>query len=271
MIKDALRTRGYQIVRCSPSAPSKDYEVVGFAPEAIFNAFPWWISKFEINGRAYGGHADYTTTRISVLNEDALHQLVDFSGKTIIEFGPLEGGNTAILERLGAKQITAIEGHRENYIRCCVIKNLFRLDRSTFYLGDATAATVEIYGRHDIAFVAGLLYHLDQPHVFLSRVHAIADTMILSTHYADAESPARDAVLKEIHCQGKTYRGKQFNEDLGPNAGLQAVSFWPFREDLMNMLADAGYGDIRVISDSTDKGTRYKLIYLVARTGAGEK
>jgi hypothetical protein len=38
------------------------------------------------------------------------------------------------LTQLGARSIDAMEGRVENYIKCCVIKNLFGMENSRFHL-----------------------------------------------------------------------------------------------------------------------------------------
>jgi hypothetical protein len=199
-----------------------------------------------------------------MLNNRKLLDRIDFADKTVIEFGPLEGGNTILLEKLGAKRILAVEGQLENFIKCCVIKVLFGLDRSTFVLDNVKSVTRDKYGTYDVAFVAGVLYHLDEPHLVLRELGNVADRLVLSTHYADDESPSRNAEIKEIRHDGTRYRGRLFGEGLGPCAGLQSDSFWPYKDDLLKMVQDAGYTDIEVVRDSTDAKTKYKLIYLIA-------
>jgi len=264
LINTCLKKLGYQIVRHTPEK-QEQYAVLDFTTEEIFNALPRWQSRFEIDGNVYGGKADYRTHRVSMLNDAGLYRHVDFTGKTVIEFGPLEGGNSIIMEKLNAKSITALEGHRENFIRCCVIKNLFQLNRTTFYFDDVMRATVEKYGTYDLGFIAGLLYHLEKPHLFLSHVSTMTDAIIVSTHYADEESPSPDAAVMEIHHNGVAYQGKEFREGVGPSSGLQPVSFWPFKKDLLNMIKNSGYKKITVINDLIDEKTKYRLIYLVAK------
>lgn len=275
LINDFLiQAFGYQLVRFRADAQESsksgtslrhDYAVRDFSPRTIFDFFPRWVSRFELNGAVYGGPSDYTTTRISMLNEPALHELVDFSGKTVLEPGPLEGGNTIMLQQRGAKKIVAVEGHLENYIRCCVIKNLAGLDRATFYFDDAMNVTAEKYGSFDIAFIAGLLYHLDRPHLFLQQLANMTRQLVISTHFADDASPSPDAEEQEISFGRATYRGKLFCESTGPNSGLQRFSFWPFKQDLLHMLQDAGYGQVHILRELQDHPTNYRLIYLAAQ------
>jgi hypothetical protein len=93
----------------------------------------------------------------------------------------------------------------------------------------------------------------------------MAGQLLISTHFADDESPSPDAHVHEITSGSSTYRGKLFRESTGPNSGLQPLSFWPFKEDLLRMLQDAGYGQVHTIRELVDEPTKYKLIYLAAQ------
>jgi hypothetical protein len=269
-----IKSTGYRLVKCScvgriddrsGGAVRQDYSVRRFCTQSIFDFFPHWVSKFAVDGGVYGGHSDYTTSRISMLNEEGLSECVNFADKTVLEVGPLEGGNTIIIEKLRARTITAVEGHLENYIRCCVVKNLMGLRNTTFVFDDAMNVTPEKYGTFDIALIAGLLYHLDRPHIFLRQLGRMANQLVVSTHFADAESPSRDSEESELAVDKSVYRGKLFNEGgAGPNSGLQAWSFWPYKDDLVRMIQDAGYGRIRILREMTDRPTGYRLMYLIA-------
>jgi hypothetical protein len=261
-VNDALAVFGYRMVKLRPLKLVEGEEE---GLESIFGFFTDWVGRFELQGDVYGGGDDYRSERISMLNVRKVLELVDFSDKSVIEFGPLEGGNTILLESLGAKSVVAIEGQPENFIKSCIIKNLYHLDRSTIILDDVRNATLEKYGRFDIAFVAGLLYHLDRPDTFLVQLSGMANQLVLSTFYADEESPTATAKVKEVRNHEKTYRGKLSIEGPGPCSGLERYSFWPFRDDLLAMITDAGYVNIDVIRDLTDANTKAKLVYLVAQ------
>jgi hypothetical protein len=267
-IQSLLRTLGYKL---RIYRPGRGERINDFSTKALFDYFPFWQSKIEINGQSYGGIADYSTQRISILNVSALYKHVDFKGKSILELGPLEGGNTIILSRLGATSITAIEGRIENYIKCCIIKNLLGLENAKFFLDDVRNISVEKYGRFDIALIAGVLYHLDDPHVLMKQLSEVTDTLVISTHYADATSPSPRAEIRSLATDFGTYRGKTFREGRlnNPNAGLQSESFWPFEEDLLRMCKDLGYKEVTVIARNPIKTERFKLIYLVAKKMTG--
>ena len=62
-----------------------------------------------------------------------------FSGKKVLELGPLEAGHTYMMHGAGAKSITAIEANSRSYLKCLCIKEIFGLDRAQFVYADAMA------------------------------------------------------------------------------------------------------------------------------------
>lgn len=265
-----LRLFGYELVKYKARPPvyeSETKQIDKFSIKRIFDYFPAWVSKIEISDHAYGGTADYTTQRISILNVPQLYDYVDFKGKSVLELGPLEGGNTIILSKMGVSKIIAIEGRVENYIKCCIIKNLFGLKKARYFLDDIRNISLEKYGRFDIALVAGVLYHLNDPPILLKKLTEVTDTVVISTHYADETSPSTHAEIQFIETDLGVYRGKVFKEGTlsNPNAGLQSESLWLFEEDLMRMCKDVGYKEIAVIKKNPIESEEYRLIYLVLK------
>lgn len=232
----------------------------------LFDYFPSWISKFIINNIPYGGSSDYGSIRISMLNLPEIHNLINFQGKSIIELGPLEGGNSIILENFNIQSNISIEGRVESYLKCCMIKNIYDLNKTKFYLDDVMNISEEKYGTFEIAVVLGLLYHLDNPLKLLKKIGAMVDTVILSTHYADEASPYRNAKEIQITEDDRIYQGRMYieNPEIDPNAGLQNYSFWPYEKDLFNMCNDSGFKKINVIKKNVNPKEKYKLIYLIA-------
>lgn len=245
-------------------ANSKD-QVVDKEFTKIFQYFPTWISKFVIDNNEYGGKADYSMLRTSILNLKELRDSVDFKNKAILELGPLEGGNSHILEKLGISKNVAIEGRVDSYIKCCVIKNIYNLKNTKFVLDDVRRISLEKYGKFDIAVVLGLLYHLDKPNELLQSLGTMVNTLILSTHYSDSDSPYPDALQLEIESKNGIYKGRKYIEDpdFDPNAGLENYSFWPYETDLLKMCEDAGFNRLEILAKNPNPNEKYKLIYLI--------
>jgi hypothetical protein len=235
--------------------------------QAVFDYFPRWESRFEYHGGEFGGRVnDYRSAEITILNHPALHGAIDLAGKTVLELGPLEGGNTMLLVTKGASHVMAVEGRVENYVKCCVIKNLYGLGSATFALDDVRNVTLERYGRFDVALVAGILYHLDNPAAVLGNVGRMVDTVVVATHVAGDTSPSADAPEVEIEMEGRKYSGRPYSEGslTDPHSGLQPMSFWPYEPDLLEMIRDAGFDRIDILDRPRRERDPYELVYLVA-------
>ncbi len=232
----------------------------------IFDYFSFWQTQFKVDGKTYGGATDYSKDSISLLNLSDLKEFIDFENRSVLELAPLEGGNTIKLCRMGVRHVTAVEGRPENFIKCCIIKNIYGLDRARFALDDVRNISREKYGRFDIGFVAGILYHLDDPHLLLKKLAEITDTLLIATHYADEISPTSHSKVVELKTDNGVYRGKNYSEgaQLNINSGFQPNSFWPFEEDLFQMCKDVGYKRVTMIRKNPVPTDKFKLIYLKA-------
>jgi hypothetical protein len=233
----------------------------------LFNLFSEWKSKFIISGITYGGKNDYGDPRISMLNLPELYNYIKFENKSVLELGPLEGGNSIILEKLKIKSNLSIEGRVENYIKCCIIKNIFDLNKTKYILDNVMDINIDDYNKFDIAVVLGILYHLDKPHLLIDKLSKLSDEIIISTHYADENSPYPNAKELIIKHNDYTYKGRSYIEDpnIDPNAGLQNYSFWPYKNDLIEMIRNSGFINIHILKENINPEEQYKLIYLVAK------
>lgn len=194
-----------------------------------------WVTRFWINGEAYGG-SEYDPTgdsRMVMFKNEA----GPLEGKRVLELGPLEGGHTLQLAREGAV-VVAVEGHQSNYERCLFIKELFGLDNVEFRLGDLRTLDFDSLGRFDAIFNVGVLYHLDEPWKLLRSLGNICERMFVATHCAPP-----DKINAQVDADGYRLRGMWWVE--GPLAaslsGLQERSFWPTREHLVKMLSSTGW------------------------------
>lgn len=265
LIQKLFKSFGYKLVK------NKSFETMNFDIKNIFNYFERWVTIFEIDKQRFNERhdelltSDYKSERVSMLNIDKVKEATNFKDKKIIEFGPLEGGNSILLESLGIKSNVAIEGHRENYIKCCVIKNLFKLDRTSFIFEDAMNVDKLKLGNFDCAFVAGLLYHLKEPHLFIEKLSGICNSIILSTHYS-----SEDQINHSIKLNDTFIKGYKYEESPGPNSGLDSYSFWPTKEGLLEILKINGFKKIDIVRDFNDdyhlekQKSTYKMIYLIA-------
>lgn len=245
--RDLIAATGYefQVYRRPAGGKSASYEL-DFTPRAVFDYFPSWDSRIVIDGVEYGGVANrYANAAGSMLNDSRVTDLVSLVGKSVLELGPLEGGNTALLKSLGAGRILAIEGRAENFVKCCAVAQLLKLEDVHFRLGDLRDAKFDTVGTFDIAFASGVLYHLDNPHIAVANMATVTNTMLVSTHVVneDRESHRPMGVLAT---EKGDYRGQWVVEGSIDNigAGLQTRSFKPFAEELVRLVRDFGFVDI---------------------------
>jgi len=100
----------------------------------------------------------------------------------IVDLGCLEGGYSVEFARNGYN-VLGIEVRDLNIQKCQYISNKLNLPNLKFVKDDVR--NIEKYGKFDVAFCCGLLYHLDLPVSFLNIMGQQTSTMlILNTHYS---------------------------------------------------------------------------------------
>jgi hypothetical protein len=109
----------------------------------------------------------------------------------VLELGPLEGGHTYMLDRLGAAEVTAIEANEGAYLRCLIAKELLGMPSARFLCGDFMPYlrhAVAREDRWDLCLAIGVLYHQQDPVALLGAATRVSDRLLLWTHYYDADS-----------------------------------------------------------------------------------
>jgi hypothetical protein len=185
------------------------------------------------------------------------------AGRSVIEFGPLDGGQTADLFQRGAASVTCIEARPENVAKTRAAgdalgwRNL-RLVMDDFHNADATR-----YGRYDLVFAHGVYYHSVAPFVFLENLRTLGDTIFLGGFCATETNPPAPWV--ELAYEGRAYRAKIYREADWFDAGVNTDAYHFDGEDLMRFFTERGH-TVRIISDEDPKVTtgRY-LRFLVTK------
>jgi len=216
------------------------------ALKRIFEHFPNWITKWEIDGVSTGSEDTYMHSDWGVTQ---LNSIFPLKGKTVLELGSLEAAHTKMLHDFGAGQITSIEGKLENFLKCCVIKNVFDLKNAKFHLGDLRHANLGELGSFDVCLCSGILYHLPEPQYLIDRISRVAPRLLINTQFAKDEHPTFGD--KRVVLRGKQYKGKlqdEVNVSL-PATGMQQYSLYLFKDDLIQLLHDVGYDEVRVLRD----------------------
>lgn len=178
--------------------------------------------------------------------------LDSFAGLHVLEIGPLEAAHTYGLERLGAAKITSVESSVEAWLKCLVVKELLKLTRSEFLLGDIVGY-LEAEPRHfDVVFCSGVLYHMFDPVRLVRAIAACTDRCFVWTHvfHEDrhpvpfkAERVERDGLEVTYWRHHYTHKVTEFW------GGVDSGSAWMTREDLYRSFVAAGLGVIGTIED----------------------
>ena len=114
--------------------------------------------------------------------------------RDVLELGPLEGGHSFLLDRLGAKSVTAVEANSRAYLKCLLAKETLGMPRVRFLLGDCLEYLRAPGPRFDAAVACGILYHLTNPVELIELLAKRCDALFLWTVYFDPEFVAKNPV-----------------------------------------------------------------------------
>jgi hypothetical protein len=212
----------------------------------------------------------------------AVEQLGDFKGRTVLELGPLEGGHTYQLDRLGASAILAIEANTSAYMRCLIVKELLDIRHVRFVCGDFVAFLRENQQQFDVCFASGVLYHMRNPAELIALLARATDRVLLWTHYYDRDiivkrpdfgSRFPDIPPQPAEHQGFTYQTYhhqyQGELDLATFCGGSApYSHWMTRDDILACLRYFGFDDLRVGLENREHGGGPSFTVAAIRSGS---
>jgi SAM-dependent methyltransferase len=172
------------------------------------------------------------------------------AGRRIVDLGCLEGGFAVEFARMGFETL-GLEVRESNFANCARVKAGLDLPNLTFVRDDAW--NLARYGRFDVVFCCGLLYHIERPVAF---IHTLADlsgrALILNTHFA-ADAPNAVQALGEL-TEHEGAQGRWFTEYdpavVTDEAALDQLkwaswsnhrAFWLRREAIFDTLRDAHF------------------------------
>jgi SAM-dependent methyltransferase len=189
--------------------------------------------------------------RIVQVVADTIHK--PLSQCRILDLGCLEG-LFAIEFALQGAEVVGIEGRETNLAKAQFAKVVLELEHLDFYLDDVRNLSINKYGRFDVVFCLGILYHLNAPDVF-KFAQAIADVCervaVIDTHVA----------LSSRHTEnyeGHTYQGfhyKEHDPETTQEDKLDRLwasldnneSFWLTKASLYNLLLNVGFTSVMTI------------------------
>jgi len=181
------------------------------------------------------------------------------NGVRVADLGCLEGGFSLALAERGA-DVLGIEARRRNMEKAVLLQQHFGLPNLRFQLGDVKNFSSNGAGQFDVVLALGILYHLDQPALWLQRVAAATSrVLILDTHFAPADDAAMSLLdprlsalgpLESQEAGGLVAEGRwfrEFAEHADRESELWASysnsrSFWLTKKSLLRSTRDAGFG-----------------------------
>lgn len=179
------------------------------------------------------------------------------SGGRVVELGPLEGGHTYILDRLGAAEVVAIEANTRAFLKCLIAKELLGISSARFLCGDFVAYLADRAERgsppFDLCLASGVLYHLADPVPVLALMRKASDRLVLWTHYYNPELVSgrpdlavkfpRSEIVERAGFRHTLYRQEYQGALAVPGfaGGTAETSSWMNREDIVGALEHVGY------------------------------
>ncbi|MDI6804241.1 MAG: class I SAM-dependent methyltransferase [Bacteroidota bacterium] len=227
--------------------------------EEIQKLLPFTAHRIQIKNGIWtipeGGDDPYSALSTRVVIERAGRSL---AGKRILDLGCLEGGYSAAFSQMGAKEVVGIEVRKANINRCLLVKQCLGLENLHFHQEDVRNVSSDRFGKFNIVFAAGILYHLDDPYTFLKNISEMTlDFALIDTHIANKTSFGHgcSSVLVEKTFESQKFIGREAREyPKGmKNAELEKhvwtswgnpTSFWLTEESLVKMLGEVGFGYI---------------------------
>lgn len=196
----------------------------------------------------------------------------------VLELGPLEGAHSYQLEALGANSVFAIEANPEAYVKCLITKEILRLQRVQFMLGDFVRHLEESTRRYDLVFASGVLYHMSNPLHLLRLIASRTDKLFLWTHFFDSERAAsaesrtsRRAIPVCFEGINATYYVRNYDDiDISANVflgGNELEAAWMQQSDILRSLSILGFDRVKVISVNLEQHAGPFMSLVAWRTG----
>lgn len=214
-----------------------------------------WMSELPIDGVKSGQSRHFTEDRRIFGFDD----IMPVSGKKVLELGPFEGFHSYHLEKLGAASVTSIEGKTNSYIKCLIVKDIFEL-HTDFRLGNFNEYLKDCTDKYDIVLASGVLYNMTDPVKLIRDISRVSDAIFLWTYYYSEERADKQHIFENttpiiLHSKYKAHKRVYSQEDLDvPHfcGGDKPYSMWLERDDVFEVLKDAGFINITVQAESLD-------------------
>ena len=184
---------------------------------------------------------------------EELNAVFPISGKTVIEFGPMECSQTAGLVHLGAKSVLGIEARAVSLIKSLIASYCFGWKNISVVMDDFHNADAEKYGRFDLAFAHGVYYHSFAPFLFLENLRSLSDNIFIGGYTINSNQPVKpptslNYTLETLEYEGKKYNVKRILIGNSFNSAVNQFAYHLDRDDLLSFFKDRGY-EVTIITD----------------------
>ncbi len=170
---------------------------------------------------------------------DELNKLFPLKDKRVIEFGPMDGYQTAALINFGASSVACIEARPENALKTLAAKAAFGWSNVEVILDDFHNVSGSNYGMYDLAFAHGVYYHSFAPFVFFENLFSLSNHIFLGGYIATDADPPTEYVRLEY--EGATYRAKEHPDGFGMTEGINLKGYYFAADDLERLFTSRGF------------------------------
>lgn len=184
-----------------------------------------------------------------------LNEVFPLAGKRIIEFGPMEGAQTAGLVKLGAQSVTGIEARGGSFIKTMIASYCFNWKNVELVMDDFHNADKQKYGTFDLAFAHGVYYHSFVPFFFLENLLSLSDNIFIGGYcLPDSLTPRPSTssapyTLETLEYEGRKYTVKKTQIGNTYNSAATEYAYHFKRKDLLDFFQDRGY-ELTVLYDA---------------------
>ncbi|MGA2230063.1 MAG: class I SAM-dependent methyltransferase [Tepidisphaeraceae bacterium] len=192
---------------------------------------------------------------------DKLEAVFPLRGRSVIEFGPLDGFQTAYLVNQGASRVLCVEARAENTLKVMAAKAALGWNAVEVRMDDFHNVDVNSCGRFDLAFAHGVYYHSIAPFVFLDNLVSLADNIYLGGFCATDENPLSPYLT--LRHNGEDYRVKRYTEGGRDDfyAGVNTFAYFFHGDDLVKYFESAGFR-VDILEDMTFDASQCSGRYL---------
>ncbi|HEX2271917.1 MAG TPA: class I SAM-dependent methyltransferase [Pyrinomonadaceae bacterium] len=206
---------------------------------------------------------------------DALNDALPLSGKTVIEFGPMECAQTAGLIHFGAKSVLGIEARAVSFIKTMIACYCFGWKNVSVVMDDFHNADADKYGRFDLAFAHGVYYHSFAPFLFFENLMSLSDNLFIGGYTTNANQAVKPPssliyTFETLEYEGEKYRVKRFLIGNSFNSAINQYAYHFERDDLLRFFESRGY-DVTILGDepSSDPWGDWYLRFLAKKKATG--